>query len=67
MTSTPRKGDTVFYTNSAGTFSARVESVHRDGTFTVTALFPVYDGKEVHGGYLGFKYRVDADILRPTL
>lgn len=63
---TPTKGDTVFYTNRSGTYSARVERVHRDGTFTVRALFPVRDGKELPYGYLGFKYRVDGDNFQPA-
>lgn len=59
------KGDTVFYTTGGATVRARVETVHRDGTATVQALFYFREGKDAPG-YLGFKYRMDANDLRTT-
>lgn len=66
-----RKHDTVFYQpgqrKGGTTVRARVATVHRDGSYTITALFYVRaDGSDVPG-YLGFNYRVDARMLRVSL
>jgi hypothetical protein len=68
------KGDTVFYSNTAGTFRAVVERKHRDGSVTVNTLFRVIHpdpesnvgGYRDAPGYYGFKYRLDAEELRTT-
>ncbi len=58
-----KKGDTVFYTNSASTFRARVKTMHRDGTVTVVALCQVRDGKDVPYSHMDFTYRTYASLL----
>lgn len=61
-----QKGDTVFYSTGSADVRARVERLHRDDSVTVTALFYVgSDGEDVPG-YLGFKYRMWADDVRPA-
>jgi hypothetical protein len=59
-----KKGETVFYTNGAGTFRAVVQSVHRDGSVTVKVMFPVSaDGKDIPA-YQGDIVRAGADVFR---
>lgn len=60
-----KKGDSVLYSTGNSDVRARVETMHRDGSVTVKALFYVSDGKDVPG-YLGFKYRMDAGDLHPS-
>lgn len=59
------KRQTVFYSpwGRAVTIRARIETVHRDGTLTVRALFHHAEGADVPG-YLGFKYRLGPETLR---
>lgn len=38
---------------------------HRDGTVTVKAMFFLDEEGKDRPGYLGYKYRVDADSLVP--
>lgn len=65
MPATLRKSDAVTYPVRGSAIRARVTRVHRDGTVTVEAQFYLdANGKEVPG-YLGFKYRVPADMLAP--
>lgn len=58
-----KKGSTVFYSSGDDTYRARVETMHADGTVTITSLFRQKDGKDAPG-YIGFKYRVDSAELR---
>lgn len=65
----PRKHETVYYNpgKSRDAVRARVSTVHRDGTYTITALFYVRaDGSDVTG-YLGYKYRIGGEVLRQAL
>lgn len=61
------KRQTVFYTpwGESVAIRARVETVHRDGTLTVLALFHHAEGSDVPV-YLGFKYRLGPETLRGT-
>lgn len=52
-----KKGDQLTYNTGSADIRARVETAHRDGSVTVTALFYQDKGKDVPG-YLGFKYRL---------
>lgn len=61
MTNTFKRNQTVAYRN--GQIEARVERVHRDGTYTIKACFHLEAGKRV-GGWLGYRYRVSPAILR---
>jgi hypothetical protein len=56
-----QKREKVTYTSAYGVkFSARVETCHRDGTYTVKLLFPLEkDGQEMRCGYMGDRYRVN--------
>lgn len=58
-----KKGQTVFYNTRGACYRARVERVHRDGTVSILALFQRGIERDL-GGYLGFKYRMDARDLR---
>lgn len=42
---------------------AIVDTVHRDGTVTVTARHVVDEDGEPEGGFLGYQYRIDAGEL----
>lgn len=53
----------VTYEVPAGTVSAVVRTVHRDGSATVEAYHFVKDGKPV-GCFLGYKYRMNCADLR---
>lgn len=61
------KRQKVFFTpwGQSLTIRASVETVHRDGTLTVRALFHHADGADVPG-YLGFTYRLGPETLRTT-
>jgi hypothetical protein len=63
------KGQTVYYgsQSAASAIRARIETAHRDGTYTITALFTVRpDGRT--GNYLGYKYKhISAGLLRAVL
>ena len=58
------KRQTVLYTpyGTAQASRARVDTVHRDGTFTVVALFYQRKGEDVPG-YLGCKYRMGPETM----
>lgn len=43
----------------------RVETCHRDGSFTVRAMFPIDAEGRDQPGFLGFRYQVSADALQP--
>jgi hypothetical protein len=60
---TYEKRQKVAYTSGHGVkFSARVETCHRDGSYTVKLLFPLEkDGQEARCGYVGYRYRVDPE------
>jgi hypothetical protein len=64
-----KKGEKVAYTSGSGMkFSARVQTCHIDGTYTVKLLFPLRsDGIEAHCGYMGDRYRVDPYHLNELL
>ncbi|GAA5544238.1 MULTISPECIES: hypothetical protein [Hyphomicrobiales] len=55
-----QKGSGVLYNTGSADVRARIETMHRDGSVTVRALFYHRDGKDVPG-YLGFKYRLWPD------
>lgn len=42
---------------------ALVDTVHRDGTVTVTARHVVDEDGEPEGAFLGYQYRIDAGEL----
>jgi hypothetical protein len=69
MTNRFRKGDTVFYFaqgNPRWPVRARVDKVHRDGGYTVTALWNVdrATGQDtVDMGHLGYVYRMHGGLL----
>lgn len=58
-----RKGDSV--TGVKGATRYRVETAHCDGSYTVRALFHIDDAGNDRPGFLGFKYRVCGEVLRP--
>lgn len=53
-----KNGETVFYSTGRAMVRARVETVHRDATVSVKALFYVDDKGNDVPGYLGFKVRL---------
>jgi hypothetical protein len=61
-----KKGDTVYYTQDSGyRYRARVVTVHRDGTLTVSPQFVLRPDNTDAPGYLGdMKFRVDPVHLR---
>ena len=59
-----KKRGIVIYSIRSSDVRAQVQTVHRDRTVTVKALFYLSaDGKAIPG-YLGFKYRMAASDLR---
>lgn len=61
-----KSGDKAFYSNSGGTYRARIKRMHSDGTVSIVSLFAVGpDGKDIFPP-LGFNFRIDADRLRST-
>jgi len=59
------KGQSCFYRpgnrNDCIVIRSRVETVHRDGSYSIIALFYLDANGEDRAGYLGFRYRVGAD------
>lgn len=62
-----KKRDAVFYSTGAATIRARVETVHRDGSISVRALFYLNDHGADVPGYLGFLYRMHPADLQVGL
>jgi hypothetical protein len=58
------KGDSVT-DSAAAAYRYRVETVHRDGTYTVQALFALDEHGKDQPGFLGYRYRVSANNLAP--
>lgn len=55
----PKKREDVVYTSAhGGEFTARVKTVHRDGSWTVNLQFPIRDGKLMRAFQGDLNYRV---------
>lgn len=63
-----KKGDFVLYslpfTNRMADVRAIVRTMHRDGTVTIEARHVLDKNGKPEGGYLGYRYRVGANLLR---
>lgn len=56
------KGDAVTYKVPSGTIRAIVDTMHKDGSVTVRAMFFTEGGKDAPG-HLGFKVRLEKSDL----
>lgn len=65
MIRTFSKGQAVTATRDYASVRYRVERVHRDGTYTVRAIFALDEQGRDLPCYLGYKYRVGASVLTP--
>lgn len=60
----PDKGAVVFYRAFAGhRIRARIRTCHKDGSFTIEAMFALDDNGKDIPGYLGYKYRIAASKI----
>lgn len=59
------KGQSVVRSEGADT-RYQVLTVHRDGSYTVRAMFHLNEDGTDSSGFLGFKYRVDGSALAPV-
>ena len=61
-----KKGDNVFYVSNAGKgfpVRSRVETCHKDGSYTITALFRLDEAGDDQPAYLGDKFRIAGEDL----
>lgn len=59
-----KRNEWVTYTSGRYTYKAIVRTVHKDGTMTVEAFYPIDESGKAAGAFIGYKLRLDRRDLR---